>query len=420
MEMISLHGTQQPLDCGGSLGESRFPRHHSAVSDLISVAEADACVQASMTTLPSERATLSRAIGRRLLEPILADRDLPPYDRSMMDGIAFPSDSIQPSALVIAGLHPAGNPPPEALAAGQAWEIMTGAVVPDDCDTIVPYENLSEDRMQITGAFKPGQFIHRAGSDAKRGEVLVPAGTTLGAPEIAIAASVGQNSLQVPRLPRVGILTTGDEAIHPAADPKDWQIRRSNGPTLAALISMLGLHLNFHQHGPDDEEALTALLDQAMESVDLLIISGGISKGRKDYIRGLLDDRLGPPAFHGVAQRPGKPLAFWPGPPDVFALPGNPVSALATFARFVRPALHLLQGLAPPTRLLRAPDGLDPLDDLTWLAPVAVATGKKTRLHAPRNSGDYISISPATGVLEIPVTSQFSTTAAMTYYPFAF
>ncbi|MGB1128797.1 MAG: molybdopterin molybdotransferase MoeA [Haloferula sp.] len=390
---------------------------------LISVAEADACIQASMTTLPSERATLSNAIGRRLLEPILADRNLPPYDRSMMDGIAFPSattDGDPHPEFSLAGLHAAGEPPPEALSRGQAWEIMTGAIVPEDCDTVVPYEQLSEDATKVTGPFSPGQFIHRAGSDAKTGDVLVPAGTTLGAPEISIAASVGQNSLTVPRLPRVGILTTGDEAIHPAAAPKDWQIRRSNGPTLAALVSLLGIPLNFHQHGPDDEDALTSLLDQAMDSVDVLIISGGISKGKKDYVRELLDGRLGKPAFHGVAQRPGKPLAFWAGPPDVFALPGNPVSALATFARYVRPALQRLQGLAPRTRLLRAPDNLDPLEHLAWLAPVAVNPGKKTTLHPPQNSGDYISLSPATGVVEVPVAAEFSRSAALTYYPFAF
>ncbi|MBK1827084.1 molybdopterin molybdotransferase MoeA [Haloferula rosea] len=389
------------------------------MADLLSVAEADACIRESMTTLPAERATLSRAIGRRLLSPVLADRSLPPYDRSMMDGIAFSSSSINPDKIEIAGLHAAGDPPPDALEAGQAWEIMTGAMVPEDCDTVVPYESLADDHSRITSRFKPGQFIHKAGSDAKEGDILIPAGTTLGAPEVAIAASVGQNSLTVPRLPRVGILTTGDEAIHPAATPKPWQIRRSNGPTLAALISMLGLPLNFHQHGPDDEDALTTLLEQAMESVDLLIISGGISKGKKDFVRRLLDARLGKPAFHGIALRPGKPLAFWPGPPDVFALPGNPVSALATFARFVRPALHQLQGLAPPTRLLRAPDSLEPLEHLTWLAPVAVATGKKTTLHPPQNSGDYISISPSTGVLEVPPVSSFSRSAALTYYPYA-
>ena len=393
------------------------------MADLIPVAEADACIKASMTTLPSERATLSRAIGRRLLEPILADRDLPPYDRSMMDGIAFSAERTGANyhqSFTLAGLHAAGDPPPEPLSPGQAWEIMTGAIVPDDCDTVVPYESLSEDASRITGPFTPGQFIHRAGSDAKAGDVLVPAGTTLGAPEISIAASVGQNSLTVPRLPRVGILTTGDEAIHPAASPKDWQIRRSNGPTLAALVSLLGLPLNFHQHGPDDEEALSTLLEQAMDSVDVLIISGGISRGKKDYVRELLEDSHGKPAFHGVAQRPGKPLAFWPGPPDVFALPGNPVSALATFARYVRPALHQLQGLAPPTRLLRAPDGMEPLEKLTWLAPVAVATGRKTTLHPPANSGDYISLSPATGVVEVPIASAYSPTTALTYYPFAF
>ena len=226
---------------------------------------------------------LEKTIGSTLVTAIEADRPLPPYSRSMMDGIAFRSTGFSGGeTLNIAGLHAAGNPPPSSLPDGHAWEIMTGAVVPDDCDTIVPYEELrwdkgEEKRVHLPASFESGRFIHRAGSDSPSGDTLVKAGTIINAPEIAIAASVGLIELQVTRKPRIGLLTTGDEAVAPGTSPEPWQIRRSNGPALAASLAANGLHIAFHQHAPDDEIELGRLLDLALGSVDLLIISGGIN-----------------------------------------------------------------------------------------------------------------------------------------------
>ena len=385
------------------------------MNELITPAEADTRISSSLTTLPAEEVPLARAVGRRLLSPILADRALPPYNRAMMDGITFKASTIPAdNHVTIAGLHAAGSPAPGPLTPGHAWEIMTGAVVPDDCDTVVPYEKLSPDLTKILAPFKPGQFIHPAGVDASAGATLVAAGLTIGAPEIAIAASVGQTTLTVPRLPKVGILTTGDEAIHPAAIPEPWQIRRSNGPTLAAILDYHGIPIEFQQHANDDEVDLGKRLDQALESVDLLITIGGISKGKKDFIRPLLEDRLGVPAFHGVSLRPGKPLAFWPGPPDVFALPGNPVSVLATFTRFVRPALNQLQGLPNPKRRTMPPEDIKALNKLTWLLPL----GSRRQPLPPGNSGDFSSIAGAVGVLEVPPAHDFESDEPLDFYPF--
>jgi len=382
---------------------------------LITPAQADDLISSSLTSLPSENVPLAHAIGRRLLSPIFADRALPPYNRSMMDGIAFKASAISPnSSIKIAGLHPAGVLSPGPLTPGYAWEIMTGAIVPDDCDTIVPYEQLSPDLTRILAPFNPGQHVHCAGSDAKSGATLVPAGATIGAPEIAIAASVGQTTLTVPRRPKVGILTTGDEAIHPAAIPEPWQIRRSNGPTLAALLEFHGIPIAFQQHALDEQTDLGRCLDQALDAVDLLITIGGISKGKKDFIRTLLEDRLGAPAFHGVSLRPGKPFAFWPGPPDVFALPGNPVSVLATFTRFVRPALNQLQELPNPKRRTVPPEDIQPLSKLTWLLPL----GNRRNPLPPGNSGDFSSIAGAVGVLEIPPIPNFDPESPLDFYPF--
>lgn len=386
------------------------------MNELIPPSEVDELIRQSPSA--SESVILEAGIGRMLATAIMADRPLPPYSRAMMDGIAFNSKTFDPTSFRIAGLHAAGSPVYDPLPDGEAWEIMTGAMVPEDCDTVVPYEHLSEDRSRITQDYRSGQFIHPEGADAANLDTLVSAGTRIGAPEIAIAASVGQTKLNVTRLPRVGILTTGDEVVHPNIKPKPWQIRRSNGPALAAIIRSLELPLGFHQHAPDDEEQLASLLDRALKETDILLISGGISKGRKDFIRPLLENRLGRPEFHGVRQRPGKPLAFWSGPPAVFALPGNPVSALVTFARYVRPALDQFQGTPEYRRRYLPPKDLHPLDGLTWLAPIHLsATG--IRLRAPRNSGDFTSLSSATGILEVPPTSEFIASQPLQYYPFS-
>lgn len=386
--------------------------------ETIPIHEADARIRAAISPLPPERVPLAKAIGRKLLEPLVADRDLPPYDRSMMDGITFSSDRLDRQNFLIDGLVAAGDKPPFPPADDRAFEIMTGAPVPADCDTVVPVEQLAESHTAITGEFEPGRFIHRAGTDARQGQVLVEAGTRINAPEIAIAASVGQTTLNVSGKPRIGILSTGDEAVDPDSSPEAWQIRRSNGPALAALLEESHFSLVFHEHADDEKSGLSAKLDEALATVDLLIICGGISKGKRDFVRELLEEKIGKPEFHGVSLRPGKPMAFWSGPPAIFALPGNPVSLLATFARFVRPAISLLQGLDFPIRKVDPPSNTQPLSQLTWLVPVVTTEGASPILRPPKNSGDYVSIATSTGVVEIPMTKDYHEAELLYYYPY--
>ncbi|MEK7950317.1 molybdopterin molybdotransferase MoeA [Luteolibacter soli] len=367
---------------------------------LLTLAEADAHT-ASLRPLGTETVALAAALGRTLAAPISADRPFPPYRRAMMDGIAFAADTLPATGPVLfAGLHAAGDPPPGALPPGQAWEIMTGAVVPDDCDTVVPYEDLDSGRP--AASFKKGQFIHDAGSDADAGAMLVAAGNSIGPVEIAIAASVGLTEAEVFRRAKVAILSTGDEAVPPDATPQPWEIRRSNGPMLEAMLTRRGSPIVFHDHAPDDPAICGRQLDEALASCDVLLICGGISKGKKDFIRGLLEERLGKPAFHGVEQRPGKPLAFWSGPPAVFALPGNPVSVLATFTRHVLPALSRLEGreFSPPrVRMNEVPT---PLPKFSWLLTVATGPDGTLLARPPGNSGDFISVAGSCGIVEVP------------------
>lgn len=381
---------------------------------LLTLAEADART-ALLRPLGTETVTLAGALGRTLAASLTADRPFPPYRRAMMDGIAFAADSLPATGPVIfAGLHAAGDPPPDALPTGQAWEIMTGAVVPDDCDTVVPYEDLEGGRP--TPGFKKGQFIHEAGSDAAAGAVLVKAGSAIGPVEIAIAASVGLTHVDVFRRVKVAILSTGDEAVPAGVTPQPWEIRRSNGPMLEAMLVRRGNEIVFHDHAPDDPDLCGSLLDAAMAKCDVLLICGGISKGKKDFIRGLLEERLGKPAFHGVEQRPGKPLAFWQGPPVVFALPGNPVSVLATFTRHVLPALSRLEGLEFSPLKVRMNEAPRPLPKFSWLLTVAIGPDGTLLARPPSNSGDFISVAGACGIVEVPPGSTADT---FDFYPFS-
>jgi molybdopterin molybdotransferase len=386
------------------------------VDPLISLAEADQRT-AGLPVLGRESVTLAEALGRCLAAPLAADRDFPPYPRAMMDGIAFAAATLPASGpLLLAGLHAAGDPPPPPLPPGQAWEIMTGAMVPADCDTVVPYEDLDHGRPRP--GFRPGQFIHASGSDASAGSRLVAAGRTLGPVEIAIAASLGLDRLDVFRHARIALLTTGDEAVPPGIDPLPWQIRRSNGPMLDAMLRRRGNPVVFHDHAPDDPAICAAMLAAALRDADLLLVCGGISKGRKDHVRPLLEALLGPPAFHGVAQRPGKPLACWTGPPPVFALPGNPVSVLATFTRHVLPALARMEGQAPVQQRI-AMSGLPaPLPKFSWLLTVAPGPDGILQARPPANSGDFISVADCTGLVELPPAPLFDPAARLPFHPF--
>jgi molybdopterin molybdotransferase len=388
------------------------------VDPLISIREAERHIVDSCRTLGRETIGLAAALGRVLAEPLLADRPLPPFPRAMMDGVAFNSTVIDVSApLEIAGLHAAGDPPPRPLRAGEAWEIMTGAAVPDDCDAVVPYEDLA-DGFSLSSPPEPGQCIHPRGLDAAEGDALVTAGCRIGPAEISIAASVGKTCVEVFRRPRIAIVTTGDEAVAVDATPEPWQIRRSNGPMLEAALARLGFPEIAGFHIPDDPAAAREPIRSALANSDIVILCGGISMGKKDHVRSLLEAHLGAPAFHGVELRPGKPFAYWPGPPLVFALPGNPVSVLATFTRFVLPALLRIQGLSAPAGFRVQVSSATPLPRFSWLLPVAPGPDGSLVPRPPRNSGDYVSIAGTIGIVEIPPEPAFTPGQAFSFFPF--
>lgn len=388
------------------------------VDELISIQEAEARIARTCQILAKERIDLHAAIGRVLAETLVADRPLPPFPRAMMDGVAFRAAEIYPAVpLKIAGLHAAGDPPPRALKTGEAWEIMTGAAVPEDCDTVVPYEDLTEE-MALREKPELGQFVHACGNDATAGQVLVNAGCRISFAEIAIAASVGKSQVEVFRLPKIAIITTGDEAIPVNQFPEAWQIRRSNGPMLEAALTRLGTPASFVAHVNDDPAEAAEVIRHALETCEVLILCGGISMGKKDHVRELLEERLGAPEFHGVKLRPGKPLAYWKGAPQVFALPGNPVSVLATYTRFVIPTLMKIQGLKSYSPLRISVENVSPLYQFSWLLPVAPDGNGGMLPRPPKNSGDYVSIAGAIGIVEVPPQPDFTSAQTLSFYPF--
>lgn len=381
---------------------------------LITPAEAEALILSSITPLATENVSLSDALGRVLREPILADRPFPPFDRVTMDGIAFLKSDL--SELRLHGLHAAGDPEPEALPHGSCWQIMTGASLPPDCDTVVPYEEveIGETHAKITDESMPGRFVHRKESDASPGDLLVPAGTRIGPAQIGLAASVGAIELTVTRLPKITILGTGDELVPPEETPLPHQLRQSNGLTLKAAVEEWGAAEITLAHLTDDLASTTSGIAEALEKSDLVILSGGISKGKKDYVRPALESLIGPPLFHGVAQRPGKPLAYWPG---VAALPGNPNSTLTTFHRYLVPALQALVGLPQKvTSKLSLEAPIKTHESLTLYLPASLTEKGKIRILSPQNSGDFVTPLTAQGIVEIPPGKSAVTSGKYRFY----
>ena len=358
---------------------------------------------AESTVLGTEIVPLEESLGRVLREDLFADRSFPPFDRVTMDGIAFRHGELQEAPFILQGIHAAGSPTPPALKKGHCWQIMTGSVMPPDCDTIVPYEEitLSEETASVNGEALAGQFIHREGSDAQKGDLILSKDTRIEPGHIGMMASLGADRVKVSLVPKVVILTTGDELIPITECPLPHQLRQSNGITLLSAVQKWGPSEVSWTHLPDDLAATTKGIATALETADLLLLSGGISKGRKDYVRPALESLRGKPSFHGVAQRPGKPLAFWP---SVVALPGNPNSTLTTFQRYVVPLLNAMVSLPSPqpiTLPLSQPQKRHPF--LTQLLPMKLNPSGKALILSPQNSGDFVT--PLTGTHWIEISA---------------
>ncbi len=399
------------------------------MQNLISVTQAENIIRQHLTTAAVEIVPLSKAQGRYLREDILADRALPPFDRVMMDGIAIAHASFASgnTRFPITGTQAAGTPALTLEDADSCIEVMTGCVLPQGCDCVIPIEqiDLSENTARLYSDAKPQakQHIHSAGSDTTAGEILLSSGQVLNAAELAIAASVGATDLSVSALPRILIITTGDELVAPEATPLPHQIRRSHATALEALISGMKLGTVASLHIADDPEALKEKITEALPAHDIIIFTGGISKGKYDYVAPVLSELLGSPHFHGIAQRPGKPMAFWkkPNSPLIFAHPGNPVSVMACAARYLIPSLiEILSGRNPTPQQLPATGGFHCPTHFTGLIPCRINNGR-IQLVPASNSGNFLALAATDGIAQLPgeLTGKELLNEPASFYPWA-
>ena len=399
------------------------------MQNLISVTQAENIIRQHLTTAAVEIVPLSKAQGRYLREDILADRPLPPFDRVMMDGIAIAHASFTSgnNRFPITGTQAAGTPALTLENADSCIEVMTGCVLPHGCDCIIPIEHidLSENTASLHSDASPQakQHIHSAGSDTAAGEILLSSGQVLNAAELAVAASCGATHLKVSALPRILIITTGDELVAPEITPLPHQIRRSHATALEALITGVKLGKVDNIHIADDPVALKETITEALPAHDILILTGGISRGKYDYVAPVLTELLGSPHFHGIAQRPGKPMAFWKNPnsPLVFAHPGNPVSVMACAARYLIPSLvEILSGRSPNPQQLPATGSFHCPSHFTGLVPCRINNGR-IQLVPPSNSGNFLALAATDGIAQLPgeLTGKELLNEPASFYPWA-
>lgn len=413
-------------------------------STLLSYSEAAEQVHLFILALAEKSATpshsvspevvpLAAAAGRVLAAPILADRDQPPFPRATRDGFACRAAEANSHQLLFrAGQVRAGETAAGSLGTGEVWEIMTGAPVPDGADAVFMVEHADKNagveqnpdagqnpefvRLTATRTIQPGENIVPRAAEARAGDLLISPGTRLGAAQIALAAQCGYHELTVAPKPRVAILSTGDELVPVESIPGPSQIRNSNTPMLAALVTAAGGNPVVLPAVPDQKAALDAALFNALNA-DLLLVSGGISAGRFDLVEDALT-RMGARFFFGgVAIQPGKPVAFGQlprlgqTPLPFFALPGNPISSAVTFHLFAAPLLAALSDdTAPQPRfaLAHLAGNWNGKPGLTRFLPAHCDFGpaSEVRLIPWQGSGDLAAFARSNCLLVIPAEAQ--------------
>lgn len=359
--------------------------------------------------------------GLVLAEDVATTRDIPPFNRSAMDGYAVRSQDVGevPATLEVVAVREAGDTGEIAVGTGQCVKIMTGAAVPADTDSVVMVENTeSRDPTRIVTILKPAAAwlnIARQGEDAPKGAVVLPRGVRLTGQALGVAAGVGRAALQVHPAPGVALLQTGGELLEPGEEPRDNKIFNSNATLLAGLVHDAGVgEVAWSGHSRDNREQLEAAVREALSATRLLILTGGVSKGDFDYVPEVLADCGVKSLFHRVAVKPGKPLLFGVTADNtfVFGLPGNPNSVLVSFNEYVLPVLRRLAAWPEPvwpaaaTAVLTASVRQKPGRQYNCTAHLFYTDGI---LHADpipgHGSGDYVSGSRANGIIIIPRTS---------------
>jgi molybdopterin molybdotransferase len=382
---------------------------------VLSPAQADELIGQHLTCLPIESLPLAQCAGAVLRENIYAERDQPPFDRVAMDGIAVDSSAVQHGnrRLRIQATQAAGDPPLALATPNGCIEVMTGAVIPSGCDSVIPVEQItvrsSEAELATSVDVAPWQNVHRRGTDTRQGDLLLSTGMRLQAPEIAIAASAGMARIRVSSQPMLAVISTGNELIEPGEPILPHQIRRSNAYAIVAALRNHGFQRVADDHLLDDAAELKRRLKFHLETHDFLVLTGGVSMGKLDFVPKVLDELGVQTVFHKVAQRPGKPMWFGvtTSGATVFALPGNPVSTFVCLSRYVLPALFAAMGQDPvPPEKMALGGEIVNSTSLTFFLPVRVEVddwGRAWAMPRPTNgSGDFTSLARTDGFVELP------------------
>jgi len=367
-----------------------------------------------------QRVELHHALGRILAEDVLSDSDLPPFDRSQMDGYAIRAEDVQqaPTRLRIVGESAAGAGWHKQMHEGEAVRIMTGAPVPSGADSVQQVELTREanGQVEILQAVELGRSIVRRGSEITKGQLVLHRGEQINAAMIAVLASFGYWSVSVGKKPRLSVMVTGPELVPVDEKPGQDQIRDSNNFSISAYAHLAGAEVDRLPLAGDDIELLKRQIQKAAAVSDVVVTSGGVSMGVYDFTKAALKELGAEIFFERVALRPGKPTVFGrlPGGPLVFGLPGNPVSVSVTFCLFVLPAIQLMQGMNKPglveeSAVLASP-AKGAKERASYLPATLTANPKGELMVEPLRwggSSDFVAFARATALIIVPADVKF-------------
>jgi len=360
----------------------------------------------------TEKRALSDASGYILNESLYADRDFPPFDRVTMDGISINHAAYANGqrTFTIEKTIGAGMPQSSLEDATKCVQIMTGAMLPLNADTIIRYEDITitDDTATINAdSVKHQQNVHFKGMDRKQGEMVLAKSTVLGAPEMIVAAAVGKSALEVLMPPKAAIITTGDELVDIDETPLDHQIRRSSNYGVQDLLKQWDIDAKQH-HLNDDKELMIKSLGEIIETVDLLVLTGGVSRGKFDFLPDVLEELGVVKHFHKVKQRPGKPFWFGTAPngTTVFALPGNPVSTFACANVYIKHWLNTSFSKAEKPVFVKLKEDIDFIPPLTYFLECRAEFNALGEFEATpfkgHGSGDFANMTQANGFVILP------------------
>ena len=377
---------------------------------MISVKEALQTILNNTQDFGVEEVPFLESIGRVLKEDIVADRDFPPFNRVSMDGIAINHKYFLEGNrnFPIEGIQAAGSKQKIMINASNCLEVMTGAVLPENTDTVIRYEdvtikngiaNISLELVEL------GKNIHTKGKDRSEGDILIQQNTIITAAEIGVIATVGKATVKVAKTPKVIIVSTGDELVEVNEIPLPHQIRRSNAFTLVSLLEKLNIKANT-SHITDDKELLKQKIASYLNHYDVLLFSGAVSKGKYDFLPEVLEELKVEKLFHRVAQRPGKP--FWYGVKDnksVFAFPGNPISTYVNCSAYFYPWFAKSVGLELKEETVILGEDVSFKPELTYFLQVKIEIKYGHLVAFPikgNGSGDLASLVQADGFIQLP------------------